>query len=43
MKKILILILIIAFCFTLSACGTKEEFNGSPDDIPKKASHVELI
>ena len=34
MKKTLAIFLAILFCLLFSACGKKEEFNGSPDDIP---------
>ncbi len=34
MKKILALILVLMLCFSLASCDEKEEFNGSPDDIP---------
>lgn len=34
MKKILALILVLMLCFSLVACDEKEEFNGSPNDIP---------
>lgn len=34
MSKVLSLFLIAVILISLSACGKKEEFNGSPDDIP---------
>lgn len=34
MKKLLSLLFILTLLLSLSACGKKEEFNGSPDDIP---------
>lgn len=35
MKKILVLIFAFILCLAFAACDKKEEFNGSPDDIPK--------
>lgn len=34
MKKLLTLFLVLMLCFSLVACDKREEFNGSPNDIP---------
>lgn len=34
MKKFILISFIAAICLILVSCNNKEEFNGSPDDIP---------